>query len=230
MTQTQNQINEFPSTLLKFKALDDYSLDRIKKIITNKRIRCSNLWRLNDAMEGVYQLSINDLHKLDDIYTKKDQYFICSFTHPDSLESPLFWGYYANGFKGIAIEIKLNNEDKKYFKKVKYVDRSPILKNSSNTSNSDEIIEIITTKLKFWENENEYRYIIEENTSKDVYYDVHIKRIIIGCPYRNTANYNRITENSTDLTDYHKCRNELEEFCTENKIPFEHIPKKPKFN
>lgn len=226
MTQNQNQIDEIPSKLLKFKSLDETSIKSIKDTIRNKRIRCSKLWRLNDAMEGVYKLSINDLSKLDSIYDEKNQYYICSFTDLSSLESPLFWGYYANGLKGIAIEIELDENDKKDFRKVKYVDSSPSIKHNSNMSNDDVIIEIITTKLKFWELENEYRYVKKENGAENVYYYAKITNIYIGCPYINSKNYNQITENSEDLTNYQKCRKKLEEICLDNRITPKHFPEK----
>lgn len=222
--KNQNQTNEIPDTLLKFKSLDKNSIESIKEVIKNKKIRCSKLWRLNDAMEGVYKLSVNDHSKVDSIYSKKDQYFICAFTHPDSLESPLFWGYYANGFKGIAIEIKLDDNNKKHFQKINYVNSSPSIVNNPNVTNDADIIKIITTKLKCWEPENEYRYIIKENIAEDVYYNATIEKIYIGCPYRNTKNYEKITKNSEDLINYHKCRTELERFCDTHGVSFEYFP------
>jgi len=230
MARNQNQKNGIPNTLLKFKSLDKDSIRNIKETIENNKIRCSKLWRLNDAMEGVYMLSVNDLSKLDSIYYEKDQYFICSFTHPDSLESPLFWGYYANGFKGIAIEIELHDDDKKHFRKVKYVKSSPSIVNNPNMQNDAAIIKIITTKLKCWEPENEYRYIIKENVAEKVYYNATIKKIYIGYPYRNTVNCEQITENSEDLINYHKCRTELEQFCETRSMCFENFPRKTCFS
>ena len=239
MTQNKSQNIEIPSTLLKFMSLNKDNIGRIKEMILNKEIRCSQLWRLNDAMEGVFKISVDELNKVDEngktkvdkIYGEKDKYFTCSFAHPKLLESPLLWGYYANGFKGIAIEIELNNNDKESFHKVNYCDDFKLFDDDlplNKKPKHEKIIEIITTKLECWGHEKEYRYIkkLDSQTTEKVYCDVKIKKIYIGYPYRNTANCDQITGNSDDLKEYHKCRKELECFCA-NAIPEIHIEHRP---
>jgi hypothetical protein len=231
MTLNQNRKSEIPSTLLRFMSLNENNISRIIDTLTSSKIRCTQLWRLNDAMEGVFKISVDELNKVDKIYDEKNKYFTCSFAHPSLLEKPLLWGYYANGFKGVAIEIELDDDDKKSFHKVNYDDNFKVYKDDlplNDEVKHEKIIEIITTKQKCWKPENEYRYIVKMDpmTSGKVFCDVKIKSLYIGYPYRNTANCDQITKNSDDLKDYRKCRKALECFCAE-MLPDLHIEHRP---
>ena len=114
-------------------------------ILEKNEFYCSKFYEMNDPMEGVYIST--DQSKIDEIFNEKDSKRICSFSNKKGFENLAMWGYYTNGFKGIAIEIEVNDED---VKEVKYRCNIPI---------TNDIEEILTTKLKCWEHESEYRFI-----------------------------------------------------------------------
>ena len=115
--------------LVKFRSLaNQKDLDRAINIITTGKFWCTKLWNMNDPMEGVYSTSNRDI--IPKMFTEKNKYVICSFSDNSDdnipkkpIQNPLLWGYYANGFKGIAIEIE---EDESNVKKVDYISRTDI--------------------------------------------------------------------------------------------------------
>ena len=82
------------------------------------------------------------------------------------------WSYYADGHKGIAIELEIR-EDEEHLHKVEYKDQLLETGVGLLTRGSD----ILKTKTKHWEHEQEYR-IITENTFYSV--DGAIKAVYIG--------------------------------------------------
>lgn len=141
--------------LYKFRQLGNcYDLERIEEIIEEKKFWCSKLWDLNDPMEGVFW---SFKENVDKIFKEKNQYLICSFSGEKGFKNPLLWGYYANGFKGIAIEIEI---EKKRIEKVKYV----TLKKFNEPIENEK--EIIKRKLNNWKHENEYRFLIKSDCNK----------------------------------------------------------------
>ena len=147
--------------LYKFRPLanqDDFA--RAKAILETGHFWCSKFSELNDPMEGVFYGPANVIH---DIYIKKCRYRICSFsgekTIDDSFENPFenpsMWGYYANGFKGMVIEIAV---DKEKVRKIKYDDK---IANLKNLTDGDKIETILRTKTTAWEHEVEHRFLID---------------------------------------------------------------------
>lgn len=204
-----------PDTLIKFIPLandndskGDSDFKRAKHIIETGEFWCSKLWGLNDPMEGVYRTSNSSEKVMKTVYGEKNKYGICSFSHPNALKCPLLWGHYANGFKGIAIEIKCGT-DKTYIEKIDYVDD---VKEVDNIQNPD-ITKIITTKLNFWKYEQEYRYLNDEKIENHKIGEV--KKVYFGTPYGNIANNEQVFGNET-LEDYDRCRKKLKD-CINNK-------------
>ncbi len=66
------------------------------------------------------------------------------------------WGYYANGFKGIAIEI---NVDENAVKEIKYLDKISDVADLAQGSDDAKAKELLARKLRAWEHEHEYRFL-----------------------------------------------------------------------
>lgn len=203
--------------LIKFRPLANDNgptsdFERAKTIIETGKFWCQKLWGLNDPMEGVYRTSNSSKQIMDTVFSKKNKYAICSFSHPDALKCPLLWGHYANGFKGIAIEIEVadytNIQEIDYIDDVREVD----------DSQAPDIKKIITTKLNFWQYENEYRYL--KPGKADNYEIGEIIKVYFGTPYGNIENYEQALKESTTLQDYDCCRKHLKDVCIEKNIDF----------
>lgn len=122
------------------------------------------------------------------------------------------WGYYTDGFKGIAIEIEIK---KKEVKKINYIANLHTLKSKNLFNNVDEIL---TTKLNKWKHEKEYRFMIEsEENSHEI---GKIKKIYIGNPYGNTFNKQNVIDNSKKIKEFLDLKDELEKFLKNKKIDY----------
>ncbi|MFA6756860.1 MAG: hypothetical protein WCR62_03875, partial [Sulfurospirillaceae bacterium] len=112
--ETQNNsngvYNKIPKYVYKLMSLSsEKDLCRIIEIICTNKFHCSTFSEMNDPMEGVYTYEHKHLVE-PDLPATKNKYKICSFSGLKGFENPAMWGYYANGFKGIAIEIATKDE------------------------------------------------------------------------------------------------------------------------
>ncbi|WP_429044499.1 DUF2971 domain-containing protein [Aeromonas hydrophila] len=126
---------------------------------------------------------------------------VCCFINDGNVnpyEEPLMWGHYGNGLKGYAIEFEspsLNLFEHKNIGavQVNYENEPPVIDclgltmryikkhNSDGNSIVPEILKIMTTKSKWWEYENEMRFISFMDGNKLIKYNEGaIKSIIIG--------------------------------------------------
>ncbi|WP_155400817.1 DUF2971 domain-containing protein, partial [Methanosarcina mazei] len=202
--------------LIKFRSLaGDDELERIiKDIIKENSFWCSKLWKLNDPMEGVFSTYNSD--SIQKIFFGKNNIVICSFSGEKALKNPLMWGYYANGFKGIAIEteVEINNHDEVI--NSEGVINGKIVKvvydnKSFSSANKLTIEQIMTRKLEDWTHEEEYRFLKEGN--EGLYEIGEINKIYFGSPYYNVNNRKEIIDNSVPLQEYEKLKNKLKDFC-----------------
>ncbi len=195
--------------LYKFRSLatiDDFR--RAKSILETGHFWCSKFSELNDPMEGVFITS--RFTDIENICKEKYQYKICSFSGQNAFKNPAMWGYYTNGFKGIAIEIDI---DISKVKKISYIDTICSLIDSQT---NDEVQQILTSKLKPWKYEAEYRFL--ERSEKNEHKIGKIIAVHFGEPYQNTDNRDAIYERSDKLR-LHKCfRNKLIIIANEQRI------------
>lgn len=170
--------------LYKFRSLGScQDLIKARMILETGEFWCSRFWELNDPMEGVYCSTNTDKHSTSALYDEKSRRAICSFSGENAFGNPLMWGYYANGFRGIAIEIKVNCEASK-ITEINYTDEISKIGNDDDKSIS--VKHILTTKLNCWSHENEYRYI--DNDNKGPRKIGNITAVYFGNPYDNTDN------------------------------------------
>lgn len=204
-------------SFIKFRSLsNDFDLERASNIIKTGTFWCSKLWNLNDPMEGIYKIERTSKNFIKNVFNEKNKYVICSFSHPDALKCPLLWGYYANGFKGIAIEVNFNE----ILNSVHNINYVPFVKAVDYNEDYFDTIEIITTKLDYWEHEKEYRYIKESEKAGPQQIG-QITKVYFGTPYKGITNKKDITEKSETLREYNYLKNELKLICKEYGIATE---------
>ncbi|MBI3124779.1 MAG: hypothetical protein HYZ10_10290 [Ignavibacteriales bacterium] len=142
--------------LYKFRSLQQF--DRIEDILTNKRFFLSSWKELNDPMEGYFHYVIFDSdlpykNIIDQFISEKTQLRICSFSN--TYKPILLWSHYADSHNGIAIEVTLNSRDYDSLYRVRYRKNIPEL----NFMNNPTPIDVLTSKINFWDYEREYRVI-----------------------------------------------------------------------
>lgn len=159
----------------KFRSLRqiEYVLD----IILNNRLYCADWKKLNDPMEGLYNLVHDEKIDYDAILSKiryhKFGLKVCSLSM--SYQSPLLWAHYADGFTGVAIEVWLDEEEpgirKVWYRGLQTIVPLPSLDPESAA------VDILTSKLDKWSYEEEVR-ILRNVASYTL--SGRIMRVIVG--------------------------------------------------
>lgn len=135
----------------------EFSLD----ILKHRRLYCADWRSLNDPMEGTYDTLITkpgDVHlaRVKEVYAAKLKTRVCSLSK--TYKSHTMWAYYAEGFRGLAIELKL---PKSYVREMDYASGLRIQKFSDEQSEYQIAERILTTKHSEWANEREMRILHE---------------------------------------------------------------------
>jgi hypothetical protein len=195
--------------LYKFRPLaNDIDFNRAQEILNTGRFYCSGFSELNDPMEGAFTIFPNDSELgrgiINAIYSDKNKYKICSFSASRAFKKPTMWGYYANGFRGIAIEIEVNKND---VRKIKYVDAITHVEDIHDITRTTK--EVLTTKLNPWKHEAEYRFLTESEGGDSKHKIGTITAIYFGHPYERAVNRERIYENSTALSGFENWKKKL---------------------
>lgn len=171
------------------------NFNRARKILKTGCFWCSKFSELNDPMEGAFHAST--IKKIDEALKQKMRYRICSFSNKKAFEKPIMWGYYANGFRGIAIEVKCDETE---VRKVNYV---PDIESIDDVT----IEEILTTKLSPWKHEKEFRFLKE---SDDNFHKIGtITAVYFGNPYNRAVNKKSIYNDSDILKTYEDFKENL---------------------
>lgn len=212
--------------LYKFRPLgDQLSFERAEQILKTGEFYCSKLWNQNDPMEGVYSYLKSDEDEIETkhVFTQKNRFGICSFSGAGALPNPTIWGYYANGLKGIAIEVEIPLQFSS-IERVKYLDRPVEWEDHrADSSIEDRVKSIITSKLKVWENEHEYRFLTQEVDPKQVI--GKITGVYFGDPYCSIENADEVIDQSSWKESYPENRSKLTEVAINLGYPcyFSHI-------
>jgi hypothetical protein len=214
--------------LYKFRPLaNDLDLCRAINILKTGEFRCSSFWELNDPMEGIFYTLEDKDDIINKIYCEKSNYKICSFSGGGSplsdkgFNNPTLWGYYANGFKGIAVEVEIDEdntketeEEKNYICPVSYEKGIP--KWERNSTNEENIRKILTTKLDYWGHEAEYRFL-NKNLKKNFFKIGKITSVYFGCPYKKPLNNKEVFKNKI-IYEYLERKNNLSIIAKEMDI------------
>ena len=144
--------------------------------------------------------------------THKNKYKICSFCGETGFNKPALWGYYANGLKGVAIEVEINiienkNKEQGGIYKVNYI------KSITDYKKPMEIKDFLINKFDIWENEDEYRFLINK-MGNDRYYPIgKITAIYFGNPHYGIKNKEAIERKSHKLTSYNEKKEYLKDIA-----------------
>jgi hypothetical protein len=149
-------------------------------IMFNKRLYCSDWSKLNDPMEGQFAYSHDSTDEkdysavLDEIKLEKKRIKICSLSM--TYDCHLLWAHYADGFSGMAIEVKLP-ERSPQVRKVTYGGVFAYVDIAKAEVAYDEARRILSSKYQEWQYEQEIRII----TDTDYFTLRHpVRRIICG--------------------------------------------------
>jgi len=155
--------------LYKFRSL--HPLEYVADILLNRRMYCSEYRNLNDPLEGVYikvlegyglnygrsfGQSTEAAQTVNDLDENLTHTRICSFS--GTLGDLRLWSHYADGHRGIAIEVDFPEVGQEPIpKKVEYVNSMRRFVDYKPNAN-----EILCTKTNHWNYEKEYRLIHDD--------------------------------------------------------------------
>ena len=199
--------------IYKFRPLrNEDDLCRIKQILETGNLWCSPFFDLNDPMEGIFR---SYEHIVDEIFSQKCKFKICSFSGKKAFENPIMWGYYANGFKGVAIEVEVKDGD------VKVIDYQKKISEPASAS-EENVRKILCRKLDVWGHEDEYRFLTKEG-SDQLCKIGKVTKVFLGKPFNHAHNMNSINGESKNLQKYENLANELVRFSIEKEIPHSEV-------
>ncbi len=184
--------------LYKYRTLE--RLDYVLDIVLNERLFCSFYKDLSDPFEGLFSSTIHltpqqklmylkkfyvplvlppeqitVYYNIDNLILEKVEHVkICSLS--SSLSDIRLWSNYADGHRGIAIEIDFGGKDNEAIE-VKYEDKLPHF--DFSLLSQPKVSEVLTHKTKHWQYEAEYRII-----NKHEYYDVSSRIKAVYCGLR----------------------------------------------
>lgn len=144
-------------------------------IILKSRLYAAPYFDMNDPMEGCYLYPEGssgfdeDIQRL--IKGEKDKIRICSLS--ENPENELMWSHYAEGHKGIAIGVEV--DDSKYH--VAPIIYDGLHQLGMHNMHQNTAIEILSHKLDVWNYEKEVRVFL---TGRKTTIDVEVKEIVFG--------------------------------------------------
>ena len=159
--------------LYKYRNFND--LRFLLDIFLNNRLYAAEYTEMNDPMEGHYLVKpgvINTRTK-ELIKDEKDTVRIVSLS-ADS-DNQLMWAHYADGHKGLAIEVEIIDEYSE-LKEVKYQGLSE-LTHLAERDPLETAKHILSHKHEFWEYENEFRALNRHRK----FVSVVVTKVIFGC-------------------------------------------------
>jgi hypothetical protein len=154
----------------------EFALDMLFK----NRLYCADWSSLNDPMEGAFVHGKHQSDKTDysriltEIEDHKSELRVCSLS--TTFDCHLLWGHYANGFRGLAIEVDLP-DDAPEVVQVQYGDVFGYVRLSEDIRPEIEARAVLSSKYVDWSYEQEVRIL---QTAPWYKLEVPIKRIIVG--------------------------------------------------
>jgi len=183
---------------------------RLREIIETGKFWCSSFWDLNDPMEGIFNITPDLAKEISKIYGEKGQYKICSFSGKKGFKKPTMWGYYAGGFKGVAIEVEYDA-----FKQINYDNKETLFDNKDIEKTVEDIL---LNKKKVWKDEDEYRFL--EKSKENSIKIGKITAIYFGCPYDNLENSEQIQKNRQTFIKYKEFKENIIKIAKRKKISY----------
>lgn len=209
--------------LYKYRSLRKF--DFVADILCKQRFHASSFFDLNDPMEGLFEYPESTKKEyIDAIVEGKRKLRICAFSK--DCKNILLWAHYADGFKGICIEVDLREPQLEDIQDYEIVTVEYSLQRvyfSNNTRNRvDEMPRIILSKKnKVWKYEKEVRtlsidkYIHDGISVKSVLLGLRTPEILKEAIFRITPSYIPIFE--THISDSNKIE-KGQRFALENRV------------
>ena len=162
--------------LYKYKSLRN--LWHVLDIIVNSRLYCAHWSELNDPLEGRYEVYLGNKEArlkellVGQIELKKDSYRVASLSA--SADAFLLWSHYADGHKGVAIEVNIPEDDPDLLA-VTYSPFSSVFTKKLQTE--EDVRHLFNGKSEEWAYEREYRVVA---SSEYFQLPVPVARVLIG--------------------------------------------------
>lgn len=164
---------EVPGFLYKYRSIKD--LERFLSIIIDKKLYGALYKELNDPMEGYYLYDASvDKDSVRPILESKQKTYICSLSKRGDIG--LMWTHYADENRGCCLEVEVTSKTWRPVE-VTYKEKMPLLHPGLSVD------DILATKAKMWEYEQEVRYLSPEvdHDKKRPRLSVRIHKVFIGC-------------------------------------------------
>jgi hypothetical protein len=133
----------------------------------------------------------------------------------------LMRGYYANGFKGMAIEIEVQEAD---VRRMRYTD--DVVGPDATQPTDVQVDAILCNKLKPWKHEDEYRFITDADENLQPI--GRITAVVIGTPYPRSLGYHdheeddataRISRPRAPSRGYRATEGDTHPYCLDARSP-----------
>jgi len=160
----------------KYRSLRNF--DFVADILCNQRFYASSFFDLNDPMEGLFEYEAGTRQEyIDAIKMGKQKLRICSFS--ENCKNLLLWAHYADGFKGVCIELDLEKSPNNDYEivRVKYSARRVRFSNNARRLVGRMPRKILSQKSSAWRYEREFRTLSQGKYVRD---GITIKSVLLG--------------------------------------------------
>ncbi len=165
--------------LYKYRSLQEFNF--VTDILREQRFHTSSFFDLNDPMEGLFEYPRGTKQKyIEAIVEGKRKLRICSFSK--DRKNILLWAHYADGFKGICIEVDLREPQLEDMEGYEIVTVEYSSQRVSFSNNARHIVDempriILSKKSSVWKYEKEIRTLSRDEYIHD---GVSIKSVLLG--------------------------------------------------
>lgn len=133
-------------------------------VVVNQRLYCAHWSELNDPLEGRYEIYLGESSSgleekmVTRIEGAKDKYRLASLSAGST--NFLLWSHYADGHKGVAIEVEIPDNHPDLIEVI-YTSFSSVFTSSGDIKK--DMRHLFNGKGEEWAYENEYRIVAESN-------------------------------------------------------------------
>ena len=160
--------------LFKYKSLQNF--EHVSDIFCNHRFYAAQFYDLNDPMEGLFDVAKGTKQRyINAIKDGKRRLKVCSFSQ--DMANILLWAHYADGFRGICIEIDVNDSEDFEVTEVTYSPFRVFISDDSRDQLNIMPQNILSVKAEAWEYEDEVRILTNGSHVKN---DFQLKAIYLG--------------------------------------------------
>lgn len=148
-----------------------------KDVFENNRLHLAHFTDLNDPMEAVFNASQLTCENIRQIRALKPNIVIGCFSKCYS--DVLMWSHYADGHKGCCVEFEIPSMEDDRIIPVSY---QPTINGPEGNELLDQCYDILSSKLKPWEYEQEHRYLrcISNDVLESQYVEINITKVYLG--------------------------------------------------